>query len=128
MSDREVTRRQVLHATAALFGTAALGCGVRGPEKTEGIKDASEATPMSRDPAPKLGWEVIASGNAGPGVRSRHGLVYDRSTKAAVLFGGVVWDPDWNLQADTWELHGREWTQVKTSETPPARHRGAMAY
>jgi hypothetical protein len=47
---------------------------------------------------------------------------------AAVLFGGVVWGPDWNLQADTWELHGRKWIQIDTSKTPPARHRGAMVY
>ena len=46
---------------------------------------------MPRDPAPTLGWEVIAPGNAGPGVRSRHGLVYDRRAKAAVFFGGVIY-------------------------------------
>ena len=44
------------------------------------------------DPAPTLGWEVIAAGNDGPGLRSRHGLVYDRSAKAAVLFAGIIWD------------------------------------
>jgi hypothetical protein len=83
---------------------------------------------MPRDPAPTLGWEVIASGNAGPGVRSRHGLVYDRRAKAAVFFGGVIWKPQWNLQADTWELHDRQWKRIRTSDTPPARHRGAMVY
>ncbi len=85
--------------------------------------------PKSADPAPTLGWETIASGKYGPGVRSRHGLVYDRSTKAVVLFGGVVWTPEWNLQADTWELHGRKWSRIRTPEAPPARHRGvAMIY
>lgn len=74
------------------------------------------------------GWEVIASGNDGPGKRSRHGLVYDRSAKAAILFGGVSWKGDGDLLADTWELHGRKWTRIRTWVTPPARHRGAMAY
>jgi hypothetical protein len=83
---------------------------------------------MSRGPAPALGWEVIASADDGPGPRSRHGLVYDRSVKAAVLFGGIVWDAQGSLQSDTWELHDRQWTRIATSETPPARHRGAMAY
>jgi Galactose oxidase, central domain len=83
---------------------------------------------MAAAPIPALGWEVIASGAAGPGVRSRHGLVYDRAAKAAVLFGGVVWTPDWSLRADTWELRGRKWARVRTAATPPARHRGAMVY
>jgi hypothetical protein len=75
-----------------------------------------------------LGWEEIASGSDGPGKRSRHGLVYDRSAKAAVLFGGVVWGPRWRLQSDTWELRDGDWERVRTSEAPPARHRGAMVY
>ncbi len=115
MSDRQVTRRQILEGTALFVSATLSGCRGRRPK-------------MTREPAPTLGWEVIASGNAGPGERSRHGLVYDRRAKSAVLFGGVVWTPQWNLQADTWELHGREWTRVRTSETPPARHRGAMVY
>lgn len=45
-----------------------------------------------------------------------------------MLFGGVVWTPEWNLQADTWELHGRKWSRIRTSEAPPPRHRGAMGY
>lgn len=83
---------------------------------------------MSRDPAPALGWEVIASGKAGPGPRSRHGLVYDRTAKAAVLFGGIVWGAPARLLADTWELHDRTWTRIATPEAPSARHRGAMVY
>ena len=47
---------------------------------------------MAGKPAPTLGWEVVAAGDAGPGPRSRHGLVYDRSAKAAVLFGGIIWN------------------------------------
>jgi len=87
-----------------------------------------EEMPMATDPAPTLGWEMIASGKYGPGVRSRHGLVYDRGAKVAVLFGGVIWTPEWRLQADTWELGGGKWSRIRTPETPPARHRGAMVY
>src|SRR5207247_8395489 len=63
MSDREITRRQALQVTAAFFvGAGLTGCGSRRRE-------------MAREPAPTLGWETIASGNTGPGPRSRHGLV-----------------------------------------------------
>lgn len=82
---------------------------------------------MVMKPAPKFNWQVIAAGDAGPGPRSRHGLVYDRSDRAAVLFGGVVWSSE-ALQNDTWELRGKEWTEVLTPESPPPRHRGAMVY
>ncbi len=83
---------------------------------------------MEIKPAPTLGWEVIAEGRAGPGPRSRHGLTYDRHAKAAVLFGGIVWNP-FRLQSDTWELRGEEWTRIRTLwRKPPARHRGAMVY
>jgi Galactose oxidase, central domain len=128
MSDGVFTRRHALGVIAGLFGMSVLGCRDKRGGKPVRTGDSSEGTPMVAGPAPTLGWEVIASGNAGPGVRSRHGLVYDRSTSAAVLFGGVVWTPDWNLQADTWELHGRKWARIRTSEAPPARHRGAMVY
>ncbi|HEX5272885.1 MAG TPA: kelch repeat-containing protein [Gemmataceae bacterium] len=84
---------------------------------------------MAEEPVPTLGWEVIASGDAGPGPRSRHGFVYDREAKAAVLFGGIIWaGANTRFPDDTWELHGREWVWVETSPTPPARHRGAMVY
>jgi hypothetical protein len=128
MSDRGVTRRQTLQAAIALFGAAVLGCGGRSREKPTRSNDAPEVTPMTNDPAPTLGWEVIASGTAGPGPRSRHGLVYDRSANAAVLFGGIIWDGQGSLRADTWELRDRKWTPIRTPEAPPARHRGAMVY
>jgi hypothetical protein len=116
MSDRIITRRQALEVTAALFIGAGLeGCGSRKREIATG-------------PVPRLGWEVIVSGDDGPGPRSRHGLVYDRSANAALLFGGIIWGARASLQSDTWELHDRQWTRINTSETPPARHRGAMTY
>jgi hypothetical protein len=45
-----------------------------------------------------------------------------------VLFGGIVWHAQGRLQSDTWELHDRQWTRIKTPESPPPRHRGAMVY
>ncbi len=83
---------------------------------------------MATQPPPMFGWEVLAAGQAGPGPRSRHGLAYDRLAKATVLFGGIVWNP-YRLKSDTWELHGEEWTRIRTMwRKPPARHRGAMVY
>jgi len=131
MSFKECSRRNAVQAIAALLGATIVGCRqnnqVKDKESPEKIP-VSQETPRMTVPVSRVGWEVIASGEAGPGVRSRHVLVYDRRAKAAVLFGGVVWDPDWNLQSDTWELHGREWTQIRTSETPPTCHRGAMVH
>ncbi len=84
---------------------------------------------MSKEPTPTLVWEVIATGEDGPGPRSRHGLVYDRNAKTTVLFGGILWNnPLGSLRSDTWELYGKKWTRIQTSKTPPARHRGAMVY
>src|SRR5262249_40063326 len=127
MNDKSVTRRGAFGVVAGLFG-AVLGCrGKRGPDP-EGEEYPLEEMPMAGGPAPTLRWETIASGKHGPGARSRHGLVYDRGTKAAVLFGGVVWTPEWTFPTDTWELHGRRWSRIRTSEAPPGRHRGAMVY
>jgi Galactose oxidase, central domain len=128
MSGEMLTRRPTLAALAGLFSAAVLGCRNKGGPKPEGDEDSLEEMPVAADPAPTLGWETIASGKYGPGVRSRHGLVYDRSAKASVLFGGVIWTPEWKLQADTWELHGRTWSKIRTSGAPAARHRGAMVY
>jgi hypothetical protein len=116
MRDVLVTRRQAIEATGAAFVAAGL-CGCK-----------NEARKMIRGPEPTLGWETITSGNDGPGPRSRHGLVYDRNAQATVLFGGIVWGPPARLCSDTWELHDHEWTHIKTSESPPMRHRGAMLY
>lgn len=116
MRARTLTRRQALGQSAAIVGGIGLsGCGNKGRE-------------MTGDPVPTLGWEEIASGANGPGVRSRHGLVYDREAKAAVLFGGIVWGDDYTLQSDTWELQGRKWHRITTAESPQARARGAMVY
>src|SRR5262245_51632546 len=83
---------------------------------------------MSKDPAPTLGWEVIASGTAGPGARSRHCLAYDKLARRAVLFGGIIWDGHGTMRSDTWELQGTGWSWIRTADTPAARHRGAMVF
>src|SRR5262249_34523104 len=71
MNDQGITRRQALQAAAVFFvGTGLSGC-------------RSGRREMNKGQAPARGWEVIASGDDGPGPRSRHGLVYDRSAKAA---------------------------------------------
>jgi hypothetical protein len=128
MSDKWVTRRHAFKVAAGLLSATALGCRGKGNPNPVGEEEPLEEMPMAAVPAPTLGWETIASGKYGPGARSRHGLVYDRSAKAVVLFGGVVWTPEWTFPADTWELHGRKWSRIRTPEAPPPRHRGAMVY
>lgn len=120
-----LTRRQTLHLATAALGSALVGCGGR-PEP--GVPQQPETPLPPLEPPPALGWQPLVQGNAGPGPRSRHGLVYDRNAKVAVLFGGVVWEGEGSLQGDTWELRNRTWTRIATPTTPPARHRGAMTY
>lgn len=128
MSDESLSRRQVLGTAAGFLSAAALGCGGKVDPKPEGPKNrrAEVAGPMA--PVSSVGWELIAKGSDGPGPRSRHGLAYDRKAKAVVLFGGVVWTPQWSFPADTWELRGRIWHRVKGSAAPEPRHRAAMSY
>lgn len=76
---------------------------------------------------PTFVWQEIASGEQGPGPRSRHCLVHDRGMQAIILFGGIIWD-DQTLCSDTWELQDASWSWVETAQSPPARHRGAMVY
>lgn len=83
---------------------------------------------INGDQARSFRWEVLASGDEGPGKRSRHGFAYDRDAAATVLVGGIIWDDGGTLQSDTWELHGGGWHFVDRSPTPAARHRGAMVY
>src|SRR5260370_40330340 len=83
---------------------------------------------MSGGGAMRFAWEVLATGKHRPGPRSRHCLVYDSAAKATVLFGGIVWDDDGSLRADTWELRDGQWSRVECLTRPPARHRGAMTY
>jgi hypothetical protein len=73
-------------------------------------------------------WDVIASGDDGPGPRSRHGLAYDRGEAATVLFGGIIWDGVPTLCSDSWELRDGRWSRVEVPKSPAARHRGAMVY
>ena len=83
---------------------------------------------MAKNVGRTFRWEVVAAGELGPGPRSRHGLTFDRAANAAVLFGGIIWDEHESLLSDTWELHDGRWTQIRTTDAPPARHRGAMVY
>ena len=83
---------------------------------------------MARPKAPRFTWQILASGDDGPGPRSRHCLVYDANEEATVLVGGIIWGKFLDLQSDTWELRANHWTPIKTRPKPPARHRGAMVY
>lgn len=111
-----LTRRDLIKGSAAgIFAAGLAGC--------QGQKPEAPAVPP-----PTLGWETIASGDEGPGPRSRHELVYDRQANVAILFGGIIWDPPRKLCSDTWELRGKEWRRVRTSDSPTPRHRSAMVY
>lgn len=86
------------------------------------------------DLGPHFSWEVVASGDEGPGPRSRHVLVHDRADGATLLFGGLVWSRGWGpstdarMLGDTWVLRKGEWSPVSTPRHPSARHRSTMVY
>ncbi len=73
-----------------------------------------------------LGWQAVEM-NHNPGPRSRHGLVYDSAEESIVLFGGVDWGTG-ECQSDTWILKRSKWKKVRSDQTPPCRHRGAMVF
>src|SRR5262249_54364760 len=73
-------------------------------------------------------WKILATVDQSPGLRSRHCLAYDHKAQAAVLYGGIVWGDQQPLRSDTWEFRERAWQPISAVESPPARHRGAMAF
>ena len=77
---------------------------------------------------PTFKWQVVETGPDGPASRSRHGLIHDPVERATILFGGIVWGERQQVLADTWSLKDGHWTPVDVSQSPPARHRGAMAF
>jgi hypothetical protein len=83
---------------------------------------------MQGESAIQFAWEAITSPDDGPGLRSRHCLVYDSVAKATILFGGIIWDARGTLRADTWELRDGRWSRIDCPKSPPARHRGSMGY
>src|SRR5581483_10060812 len=82
---------------------------------------------MTRNSDLAFRWEVIAQGDEGPGVRSRHCFAHDHEARATVLVGGIIWQHG-TLRSDTWELRDGAWHWLDCSPAPPARHRGAMVY
>ena len=78
------------------------------------------------DPTAPYYWNTVATGSAGPGLRSRHCLAYDAGSGTTVLFGGIERRGSGNIVADGWELRKGSWSRLSSPGEPPARHRGAM--
>jgi hypothetical protein len=87
---------------------------------------APETSP--REPG-VLRWKQLASGKEGPGVRSRHCLVYDASRGVTVFFGGFLLDGKrTRVLADTWEWSNGQWSPIECSPAPGGRHRAGMVF
>ncbi len=72
-------------------------------------------------------WEEIECGADKPNGREQHAMAYDAERSKVVLFGGVdIYKP--GSYGDTWEWNGSEWIQRYPTNSPPPRHRHAMAY
>ncbi|MFO1029440.1 MAG: kelch repeat-containing protein, partial [Planctomycetota bacterium] len=70
-------------------------------------------------------WQAVATPVA-PTARWSSSMVFDRSRRCFVLFGGF--DPNSGLCADTWEFDGVGWAQRTTAVAPPVRLSAAMAF
>ena len=72
-------------------------------------------------------WTQVQTSKA-PTPRDHPRMEYDESRGVIVLFGG--WDQkNGNKYVnDTWEFDGKDWTEVKTTTLPQARHWHTMAY
>jgi hypothetical protein len=72
-------------------------------------------------------WTQVQTSRA-PTPRDHSRMVYDDSRGVIVLFGG--WDQKNGNKYlnDTWEFDGQDWTEIKTSTLPQARHWHTMAY
>jgi Galactose oxidase, central domain len=141
MGEYRSNRREAIQIiTAAMASVSLSGCG-RGQPKIAEERGSNTDQPAQKTDAPEpqdpnmtvkftgsFVWNTIASGNDGPGPRSRHGLVYDQRGGATVLFGGIVWAKPTHLMSDTWELRNERWSRIDTAASPPARHRSAMIY
>jgi hypothetical protein len=132
MNPVTLTRREAV-AALAMIGVGMTGCRNKTAGTVVNPIPPTSIAPTAVDPKTPLAWQTIASGENGPGPRSRHGLVYDQAAQAAVLFGGVVYETtflgetEWKLKSDCWELRQNGWSQIGT-QGPPPRHRGAMVY
>src|ERR1700752_5109408 len=92
------------------------------------FEDVGRIGANAAGPTQKFSWHLAATGEDGPGPRSRHGLVHDELTHTTILFGGIVWRDGGRLLSDTWELRHGLWSKADVPISPPARHRGAMVY
>ncbi len=83
---------------------------------------------------PQFGWrdETARIANRPPARHSAH-MAYDSASKVLVLFGGI---DGAGARGDTWEYVRGDptqpgqgvWTQIATTNAPPARGEGVMAY
>jgi hypothetical protein len=78
---------------------------------------------------PTKGWKPILAKHA-PSPRYEAMVAYDTQNNKAILFGGTIeaGEGNWTQVNDTWEWDGTDWTHLSPLQSPPARHRGAMAY
>jgi hypothetical protein len=128
MKKRRLTRREAITTGAlAIAGLTLSGCG-RKEAEIAAVADVRPKKEFIDVPPFPFTWEAIASGDKGPGSRSRHCLAFDQQGRCCVLFAGVVWSKPPIFKPDTWELSDGKWSEVATSDAPPPRHRGAMVY
>jgi len=55
-------------------------------------------------------------------------MAYDSARNRVVLFGGHGGNSGGGYLSDTWELDGKNWTQIKPTTSPPYRYSHAMTY
>jgi hypothetical protein len=82
-------------------------------------------------------WSDVTAAGAHPSARAQHGMVYEKSTKKILLFGGGRSDGSYSdgtgmsySFGDTWELDPttQTWTALKPAATPSVRHDFGMVW
>ncbi len=74
-------------------------------------------------------WRLLNPRSPGPGDRLLAETTFDAGRGGVLLFGGTEIELSQNnLKDDTWLLEGDLWTELRTSDAPPARSQHVLAH
>ncbi|MFG1555994.1 MAG: hypothetical protein AAE985_05965 [Thermoplasmataceae archaeon] len=79
------------------------------------------------NPVSENQWSPITA--AGPGPRANASMAYGSTTSGVILFGGETFNgPNTTFLNQTWQYYSGSWTNLTSSNAPPAMIGGSMQY